>query len=260
MSKIISLNGAQNVVNQQLKQNTAKLLFEITTAPDAGNLTKSGSEIFTEIMTALEDVNVKVDLQKKDGQGSFSLIPEKMNLAEVAEAYSNSVHDGRFEADTKANGAIRALFTVEIGLDGSLSMTDQDTLIVNVEGMSANQTLNVFAMDFPVITQTAIKSTAIRFDQDTEQGVTLTGAYVLAIPKADFQKIQIFYPNGKVWELNSTEMESVIKEGNGVQAIIDGIAFTGGYKFYLMNVADAVSAKLTMSNDTNCYLLSPVVK
>lgn len=246
MSKIIALVGAQNALNVQVKQSAAKLDFLFSSA-------NPNLDTWAEIFTKLNAITLNVELQSTSGRNEVLI--SQMPLGIALEAYSSN--EGLINVTVNgANTEVRA--SIELGTDGALILTNEQCLVININGMVANDNLDVYAVDFPIASAKAIKTTNIRFLNGAEQVIALANGAILHIPKASFTKIELNYPNGRVITLLPVELQSWLIEGNQIQGNLLGTVTYGFLDLYSLNVADAVSAKITMSADVNLYLFNHV--
>lgn len=246
MSKVISIVGAGSAPNQKIQQQVGLLKFHFKT-PDAQ------AADWPTLIARMNGVIVNVDLQTKNGQQT-TLIP-KIPMGTLAELYSTAeqfiqVSDNGVDHDVE--------FGVELGYEGALAIDADTTIVVDVTGMVANDALDVYAMDLPLATRIAVKTNVIRFQAGVAQSVGLQSNGILHLPAASFSKLEIFYPNGKNLTLEQKEVEQWCLEGNEVVGFLNGVAKLGFIKYYSINVADATSAKVTLSADANGYVFTPV--
>lgn len=246
MSKVISIVGAGSAPNQKIQQQVGILKFHFKT-PDANVVD------WATLIARMNGVEVNVDLQTKNGQQT-TLIP-KIAMGTLAEMYSTAesfinVSDNGVDHDVE--------FGVELGYMGALAIDADTTIVVDIKGMVANDALDVYAMDLPISTKVAIKTNVIRFQSGVAQSVGLNAHGILHLPVASFSKLELFYPNGKNITLEQKELEQWCLEGNEVCGFINGVAKNGFIKYYSINVADATSAKVTLSADANGYVFSGI--
>jgi|GEM_PF-2610463 len=244
MSKVISLVGAQVAANQKVQQQTGLLKFHFKT-PDA-NVAD-----WPTLIARMNGVVVNVDIQTKNGQQT-TIIP-KMPMGTLAELYSTAesfiqVSDNGVDHDVE--------FSVELGYMGALAIDADTTIVIDVTGMVANDALDVYAMDLPLATRVAVKTNVIRFQAGVAQSVGLQSNGILHLPVASFSKLELYYPNGKNLILEQKELEQWCLEGNDVCGYLNGVAKNGFIKYYCVNVADATSAKVTLSADANGYVFT----
>lgn len=246
MSKIISLAATQSATNVQVKQQAAKLEFKVN-VPDAAAAT------WTLLMAALNAITLNVELQSKSGR-TENLLP-KMPLGKVAEAYS--CNEGSIVVtDDGADKAV--VFSVELGAIGALAMDADTSIVIDTNALAANTAMDVYAVDFPYQSPEAVKTNVIKFNANAPQAVSLNKASFIHLPKASFDKIELSYPGGKVVTLVAKEVEGWCIEGNGTQGVLEGVTTLGFIDLYSLNVADALSAKVTMTADVNGYLFTSV--
>ena len=246
MSKIISLVGANNATNVQVKQSTAMLCIEYSCLT-ADAATQAA------VLTKMNNVLVDVDLQSK-GLGTKNLLA-KMPLGVLAEIYSSG--DGVLDMSTVAATTL-VRFSIEVGALGALDLNDQTTIVIETTGGEADTALDVFAVDYPVGSIAAVKCDKIRFSANAPQVVNAQSSTHLHLPVASTDNVEINYRGGKVVTLEKKEIESWLVKGLGIVSNFKTATTSGFINYYSIPITDAVSVKVTMTADVNGYMFNYV--
>lgn len=246
MSKIISLVGAQNATNVQVVQRAAKLNF-LFNCPDASAVD------WATLLAKLNAVIVNISMQSPGGATEPML--QEMRLGDIAEIYS--AIEGYI--DVVDNGAsFDTRFSMELSNQGALVFNNDTKIVINIRGMVANDNLDVYATDYPVSANKAIKTNTLRFSANAPQGVSCANASKLHLPVASFSQMELYYPNGSAVTLVKEELAEWALEGNGVMGVLAGVVRMGYLSYYSFDVSKALNVKVTQTADVNGFIFTEV--
>lgn len=227
-----ALSGNESSVQIQTPFRT--LRFVITT--DASNITEALGDL----------ANTTVEMVKQTLGGQKIILPANklIHLLEISAADT-----GAIQAAEAANASvIRASITASDF--GSLACSGNDFFKLTLKALPANYSVDVYAEDTFVDAQGVHNVYEnISVDANSPRVTSIGNARWLALPVASISRLELTYGNGKVITHEAEEIRAIVCDVNEQSINANGVVTAGFKNFYVMNVADAVQAKITCTAD-----------
>lgn len=234
----MKVNDVALITNSSVKVETSLRAFGfVITAGNAAN--------YAAFVSAY--AGCTVEIIKQTPNGAIQIVPVR-KLTDVLEV---------FAADTGAimvtsNGtATTVRAQIELSDMGALSLESNEYYKLNFVGIPATHTVDVYAVDAQVDAQGWQNVLEIvTVDANTPKSILVPQTKMLALPVATITRLELKFVNGRVCVFEAEELKLFSYETNEIAVNENGVA-TGGFRdFYVVNIADAVSAKVTCSAAT----------
>lgn len=234
-----SLSGTASV---NVENRTAKLLF-------VGVLTDANKH-YSDFETA--SVNTTIEVVKQSANGSSTVIQSMKltDLLEIAAANEGAV----VVEETSTSVTVRG--TIELSDFGSIPLLNNEYFKVNFVALGTNITADLYAIDFPIETSIHNVYDPVFFNANSAKTIDVQSAKFLCLPADKISKLELYYPNGKVWQLEAEEIRRFVEEYNPESFVINGSTTPGGRNWYCLEVLDALQAKITLNAGANIMLVS----
>lgn len=175
-------------------------------------------------------------------------LSDLMEIAAANQGFVKRLSDGTFKG------------TVELSNVGALDL-GKDQISLSFMNLAVGATLKVNNLDSQHLTKCYIEYSPQNFQADAPKEVDVREFYQLCLPKAITTKVELKYPNGRNISLTPDELEAICDEINEMAMLtqsVEGDGFIvkpGATDFYCISVAEALTAKVSLSATGNCFFV-----
>lgn len=192
--------------------------------------------------------NTTVELIKQTPNGEVQIFPVN-KLTDYLEVAAASV-DGAIQSHAAA-GATVVRGNIDVSDEGALSLTGSDFYKLNFVGIPASNSIDVYAIDAPVTSNIHNFYTKVLCNSGVAKDINVSGARFLAIPSASASKLELTYSNGRYVQMENEELRNLCTETNPESLNEDGVVTAGFLNWYVINVADCITARVTLTADAS---------
>jgi hypothetical protein len=192
-------------------------------------------------MTAAEKTAVEIEVEAHSKEKGTRTVIEKTTLETLLEISAN--HGEGYYVDQDALFAGQLL----IARDGSLGLSNDEYLTVNITGLIAGMTTNVWAADDEAGDTHRINYKRLSVNEGRESRFDISGAYGLAVRLDKVTSITI--EGKRAIKYTVGELESMARRNDLVKVNQSTITY-GSSKFLVIDVTDAHHVQIVPSVDT----------
>lgn len=178
------------------------------------------------------------------------------SLLDLLEAGTNLSHGAVRVITGGGNTVIKG--TVNVGYDGDIEAQPNEWYTVRIKDVPADVSIMLFTLETK-------KNATMQFDyqkakalQSVATPIEIAGTHLLALPKANLQKLELTGADGAKLTLLPDELEQHLSEMNPSSFNINGSITPVGLNYYVFPVASSVKAHVTYSADTTVMLINVI--
>jgi hypothetical protein len=255
MSKIATIIGSATPISQTLRVEQRFGKIEVVIVMD--NQKAYGSDIapkwLPEIIGNVSTVLLEVVKQTRLGSET---ILQKTNLADLL--VMGLGNQGMLIAENDFNKKTVTLKgALELTDYGSIPLLDGEFFEITFSEVWDALTITAFAVDFPMQSTLHNVYERLYFNQGSPKEISINNAKTIAFQKSQMERLELAYSNGVNVTYVNEEILSLTRDGLGVVATYNGTAYTfQDLDLCVLNVADVVTAKVTLNTSGTVYKLS----
>ncbi len=214
--------------------------------------------------TLVESLNiVKISIQKQTKNGNIPLLLP-IGLGSVAEICSNQ--EGHINAvSSRDPQGITVEGCIELSSEGAISSSDGKFLLLSLEyQQEKNWDIELYGIEFPVITNSYTQYKQLKVNANTQKTISLIGKDVLALPRDNFQQIDIVFSDRTVTfkediKVITQAIENLVANVVVIHAADDNLpsvplhssqSYYDGLLYHTIGIRGAIEAKVLYSADS----------
>lgn len=235
--------GQSSLTNKEIETSVSELSFTVT-GPHGGATTARA------ILEAVMGATV-ISLQKQDTNNTTTMI-QRLNVADLAEISAHNKGVVNIIV-TGANAEIG--FSVEVAHDSAVPLNDEAKFMYSVDGLPAGTSCTIDAIDHGNVALHHINYDNKFANANVAKDYDIEAAYGLALPVDKVTEVELLFENGRRVKLSKREIKRVLIDSQDVVFCLDGKVQFGHGKWAVLSVEQVSSARVTLSESTNFYLL-----
>lgn len=205
-----------------------------------------GAADFSAFKTAF--ASTSVEIMKNSPSGQQQINPEIL-LIDLLEINAGS-NGGMLVTSAGGNTTVGA--TVVLSDAGALDLFGEEDFKISFKGIPAGCSIDLHSIDH----QTDAGSIHniyeyVYCNAATPKSFVVNSTRHLALPVSAFSRVELQFSNGRLIQYEAAEVKAICREYNEVCAVDNGSLITGSDRWYVLDVAGAVTAKVTLTSSTN---------
>lgn len=197
---------------------------------------------------------IKTSLELQNGSGS-QIVMQETPLGDLFQLAL--LNGGHFVHELVGAESIVTCL-VEITNEGTLRQMNNDAYVLNLSGTFGNNTIDIYAIDFPMESKVLNFHERITLDANSSQEISVSDATFLAIPKASLDTVEFLYSNNSRCKYLPIEIDFMSRDGIGMLGIDKGLVVTApDLPLIFLPVANVYSVTLAVSSAVTVYKVIP---
>lgn len=237
--------GSSSLTNKEIETSIQSLAFTFTAPKTITSSTEPGA-----IVTAVI-ADAEMNLQKQSGTETQTLI-QTLLLRDLAEICT---HNGGMIRVDQDSTHYHVSFTVEVTNLGALTLDDNAKLLLALSNLDTNTSCTIDGIDSPLNTELFVKYESKFVNANVSKDFTIDAHYAIALPIANVKALELSYSNGRNVKMSQREIKQVLRDSQDLIISTDTSTVIGYNKFAVLSVEDVVTARVTLDDSTNFYLL-----
>lgn len=237
--------GSTSLTNKEIETSIQSLAFTFRAAKTITASTEPGA-----IVTAVIG-DAEMNLQKQSGSETQTLI-QTLPMRDLAEICTHNGGMIRIDEDTTH---YEVSFTVEVTNHGALTLDDNAKLLLALSTLQADTSITIDGIDSPLNTELFVKYESKFVNANVSKDFAIEAHYAIALPIENVKALELSYLNGRNVKMSQREIKQVLRDSQDLIISANSGTVIGYSKFAVLSVEDVVTARVTLDNSTNFYLL-----
>lgn len=264
--KIQDWTTAGASVTQTIEVPFAKFLLQAKAAAPSVIDTTTGSDPVS-IVSALTGglTGAKITVRKQNRDGGLRYLINAVPLIVLLEA--SAWHEGQMHANyvTGSNGNMQATF--EISNHGSLEITNDDKIIIEITNVPTGTQLSLNTIDVPERSATHIDFQEVVVLANQQKTLDVSGSYMMMLPNTGIDTVQMGFVADTNQGIGERSIDYTMEEIQAISRDVDNAKVVGLGKLYPssamfftpVDIGKATRITVRPTANTSIYLVKNVL-